>query len=42
MVLNEASKVPLVDVPTVGVQPGCALLHQIGLQGDSFDNGRFQ
>lgn len=42
IVLDEATKVPLVVVPNVGVQPRCALLHQIGSQGDALYGDRFE
>jgi hypothetical protein len=37
IVLDETTKVPLVLVSRVGVQPRRAKLHQIGSQGDSLD-----
>lgn len=42
IVLDEATKVPLVVVPNVGMQPRCALLHQIGSQGDALYGDRFE
>ena len=42
IVLDEATKVALVAVPNVGVQPRCALLHQIGSQGDARYGDRFE
>jgi hypothetical protein len=41
IVLDEVTKVPLVVVPNVGMQPSCALLHQIGSQGDALYGDRF-
>jgi hypothetical protein len=38
--LDEATKVPLVLVPAIRVQPRSALLQQIGSQWDSFDRNR--
>jgi len=40
IVLDEATKVPLVLVPNVGVQPRYALLRQIGSQRDSLGGDR--
>jgi hypothetical protein len=42
VLLDEATKVPLVLVPNVGAQPRGALLHQIGSQGDSLDSDQFE
>src|ERR1700730_712481 len=42
IVLDEATKVPLIVVPNVGVQPRCALLHQIWSQGDALYGDRFE
>jgi hypothetical protein len=38
--LDEATKVPLVLVPAIRVQPRSALLQQVGSQWDSFDRNR--
>ena len=42
MVLDEATKVPLIVVPNVGMQPRCALLHQIRSQADAPYGDRFE
>jgi hypothetical protein len=40
--LDQATKVPLLLVPDVGVQPRYAPPHQIGRQGNSFDGNPFE
>jgi hypothetical protein len=40
ILLDEGTQVPLLRVPNVREQPGCALLYQVGSQGDSLDGGQ--
>src|ERR1700757_769185 len=38
---DEATKVLLIVMPNIALQPRCALLHQVGPQGDSLGGNRF-